>query len=101
MVLWACYMGQAASGRKATSLTNAPSNGAIAGPILKPLLENILRTTLEDIEESIESVEDAAALSELRRQLAISIAELERCAVTSRCFSVGDSPTRELVRFTR
>jgi hypothetical protein len=26
---------------------------------------------------------------------------LEQCAVTSRCFSVGDSPTRELVRFTR
>jgi len=48
------------------------------GPIVKPLLENILRTTLEDIEESIESIEDAAALSELRRQLAISIAELER-----------------------
>jgi len=71
-------MGQAVSGRKATSLTNAPSNGAIAGPILKPLLENILRTTLEDIEESIESAEDVAALSELRRQLAISIAELER-----------------------
>jgi hypothetical protein len=45
---------------------------------VKPLLENILRTTLEDIEESIESVEDAAALTELRRQLAISIAELER-----------------------
>jgi hypothetical protein len=45
---------------------------------VKPLLENILRTTLEDIEESIESIEDAAALSELRRQLAISIAELVR-----------------------
>jgi hypothetical protein len=26
---------------------------------------------------------------------------LERRAVTSRCFSVGDKPTRELVRFTR
>jgi hypothetical protein len=26
---------------------------------------------------------------------------VERCAVTTRCFSVGDSPTRELVRFTR
>lgn len=25
----------------------------------------------------------------------------ERCAVRSRCFSVGDRPTRELVRFTR
>jgi hypothetical protein len=30
-----------------------------------------------------------------------SVMGLERCAVTSRCFSVGDNPTRELVRFTR
>jgi hypothetical protein len=30
-----------------------------------------------------------------------SVMVLERCAVTSRCFSVGDNPTRELVRFTR
>jgi hypothetical protein len=29
------------------------------------------------------------------------VMELERCAVISRCFSVGDNPTRELVRFTR
>jgi len=29
------------------------------------------------------------------------VMRVERCAVESRCFSVGDNPTRELVRSTR
>ena len=78
MVLSARYISKAVSRMGATSPASAPSKESIAVPILKPLLENILRTTLEDIEDSIESVEDVAALSELRRQLTISIAELER-----------------------
>jgi hypothetical protein len=53
----------------------------------KPSLVNILRNTLQQVEEKVEASEDELAVSELRKQIALTVAEVElikegRSAVT-------------------
>jgi hypothetical protein len=43
----------------------------------KPSLVNILRNTLLQVEEKIETDEDEPAVSELRKQIALTVAEVE------------------------
>jgi len=43
----------------------------------KPSLVNILRNTLLQVEKKIDSGEDESAVSELRKQIALSVAEVE------------------------
>lgn len=43
----------------------------------KPSLVNILRNTLLQVEEKIQSGEDEPAVSELRKQIALTVAEVE------------------------
>jgi hypothetical protein len=43
----------------------------------KPTLVNILRNTLLQVEEKIEASEDEPAVSELRKQIALTVAEVE------------------------
>jgi hypothetical protein len=43
----------------------------------KPSLVNILRNTLLQVEEEVEAREDEPAVSELRKQIALTVAEVE------------------------
>jgi len=43
----------------------------------KPSLINILRNTLQQVEEKVEAGEDEPAVSELRKQIALNVAEVE------------------------
>lgn len=43
----------------------------------KPSLINILRNTLQQVEEKVDSGEDGPAVSELRKQIALNVAEVE------------------------
>jgi hypothetical protein len=43
----------------------------------KPSLINIMRNTLQRVDEKVESGEDGSAVSELRKQIALNVAEVE------------------------
>jgi hypothetical protein len=44
----------------------------------KPSLINIMRNTLQQVEEKVDSGENGPAVSELRKQIALNVAEVER-----------------------
>lgn len=58
----------------------------------KPSLVNILRNTLSQVEENAESGEDETAVSELRKQIALTVAEVE--LIKDRRFAIAESEPR-------
>ena len=58
----------------------------------KPSLVNILRNTLLQVEEKIEAGEDQPAVSELRKQIALTVAEVE--LIKDRRSAVAESEPR-------
>ena len=59
------------------------------------------RENAQSEERKAENTDALVRDGPLRSSDEAAVMAVERCAVESRCFSVGDNPTRELVRSTR